>query len=140
MNNKYNSFYDLNKLKCIDDEDIILLEKKINSFSIDGKYNYGINISSKISILPKLNLDFKKIEKYYEKPRKINDFLNEMKAINKYIKNIIKPINMKLIEGLKEQYAIYYLFQLLINFIFIYFSIQESNFQKFVKNVMKISI
>jgi len=133
MNNKYNSFYDLNKLKCIDDEDIILLEKKINSFSIDGKYNYGINISSKISILTKLNLDFKKIEKYYEKPRKINDFLNEMKAINKYIKNIIKPINMKLIEGLKGQYAIYYLFQFVNQFYFYIFLNPRIQFPKICK-------
>lgn len=31
MNNKYNSFYDLTKLKCIYDEDIILLEKKVKT-------------------------------------------------------------------------------------------------------------
>ena len=50
---------------------VLLLEKKVNSFSIDEKYNYGLNISSKICILPNLNLDFAQIEKYYEKLGKI---------------------------------------------------------------------
>ena len=136
MNNKYNSFYHLTKLKCIDDEDIILLEKKVNSFSIDEKYNYGLSISSKICILPNLNLDFEKIEKYYEKLGKINsnDFFNELKVINKYIKKIIEPINMKVIEGLKEQYAIYYLFQFVNQFYFYIFLNPNIQFPKICKD------
>ena len=136
MNNKYNSFYDLTKLKCIYDEDIILLEKKVNSFSIDEKYNYGLNISSKICILPNLNLDFAQIEKYYEKLGKINsnDFLNEIKVINKYIKKLIDSIKMKVIEGLKEQYIVYYLFQFVNQFYFYIFLNLNIQFQKICKD------
>ena len=136
MNNKCNSFYDLTKLKCIDDEDIILLEKKINSFSIDEKYNYGLNISSKICILPNLNLDFEKIEKYYEKLGKMNsnDFFNEIKVINKYIKKLIESINMKIIEGLKEQYIVYYLFHFVNQFYFYIFLNPNIQFPKICKD------
>ena len=137
MNNKSHSFYDLTKLKCIDDEDIVLLEKKIKSFSIDEKYNYGLNISSKIFILPNLNLDFEKIDKYYEKLGKINSnkFLNEIKVINKYIKKIIEPINMKVIEGIKEQYIAYYLFHFVNQFYFYIFLNPNIKFPKFSKDI-----
>ena len=44
MNSKYNTYDHLDKFKCIENEEILNLEKKLNSFSKDKNYDYALNI------------------------------------------------------------------------------------------------
>ena len=42
MNLKYSTYDHLDKLQCIEDENILNLEKKFDPFSIDKNYNYEL--------------------------------------------------------------------------------------------------
>ena len=53
MNSKYNTYDHLDKLQCIEDENILNLEKKFDPFSIDKNYNYAINIINVKNSFPK---------------------------------------------------------------------------------------
>lgn len=44
MNSKYNSYDHLDKVKCIKEEELLILEKKFAPFLINKNYNYTTNI------------------------------------------------------------------------------------------------
>ena len=58
MNSKYNTYDHLDKLKCIENEEIIKIDKKFENFSIDNNYNYAINLVENRNVLPNVNIDF----------------------------------------------------------------------------------
>ena len=66
MNSKYNSYDHLDKLKCIENEQIIEIEKKFEKFSIDNNYNYATSILESKQVLPKFNIDLPKLIGYYK--------------------------------------------------------------------------
>ena len=122
MNNKYNSYFDLSKLKCVDNDNIILLENKINLFCIDKEYDYALNLSNNRNILPNININLTKIDEYYRLYSNNDDenqIKKDIKIINSYIKNLVEFIKLDIIEGLREQNIVFYLFQF-INKFFIY--------------------
>ena len=122
MNNRYNSYFNLNIFKCIDNKDIYILESKINSFLIDNSYNYAVNFAEKINILPKININLNKIKEYYAKMINIDEkeIFKEIKTINYYVKKLLEFIKPDKIEGLREENIIFYLFQFM-NQTFVYF-------------------
>ena len=122
MNNRYNSYFNLNIFKCIDNKDIYIIESKINSFLIDNSYNYAVNFAEKINILPKININLNKIKEYYEKIINIDEkeIFKEINTINYYIKKLLEFIKPDKIEGLREENIIFYLFQFM-NQTFVYF-------------------
>ena len=61
INDKFNSYDNIEKFTCNVDPDILNLEKKFDPFSIDKNYNYAINIISNKNELPEINLDLSKI-------------------------------------------------------------------------------
>ena len=61
MNSKYNSINHLDKLKCVENEEILNLEKKFENFSVDCNYNYAINILDNKHSLPSINIDLSKL-------------------------------------------------------------------------------
>ena len=136
MNNKSNSLFHLNTLECIKDENILLLEKKINSFYIDKNYNYALNLSQKTNILPKININLKKLYNYYDKITGNDEkyILKDIKIINNYVKKLFENINLNVIEGLREQNIIFYLFQFLNKaFFYIFLDPNINGFQNIYK-------
>ena len=72
MNEKYNSYDHLDKFKCLENEELLNLEKKFDPFSLDINYNYAINIINSKNSLPDINLDLSKIIAYYKNILKMN--------------------------------------------------------------------
>ena len=66
MNSKYNSYDHLDKMQCMESEEMLNLEKKFDIFSIDKNYNYATNIVNIKISLPNINLDLSKIVEYYK--------------------------------------------------------------------------
>ena len=52
MNSKYNTYDHLDKMKCIENEEIINIEKKFEKFSVDNNYNYAKNIIDNKPLMP----------------------------------------------------------------------------------------
>ena len=111
MNSKYNTYDHLDKLKCIENEEIINIEKKFENFSIDNNYNYAINIIDNKSIMPKINIDLQKLIAYHKLTKDSVDVLiKEINIFNNYYESLIKWVNMSKYETIKEKSIIYYLF------------------------------
>ena len=51
------SYDHLSKFKCIEDNEIIDIEKKFNKFVIDEKYDFASVIQNVTVDLPKINID-----------------------------------------------------------------------------------
>ena len=102
MNSKYNSYDHLDKLKCIDDEDILALEKKFDPFSIDSNYNYAINIINSQNSLPDVNIDLLKIVSFYKKTTiSLDDLTKEVTSFNKYFQCLTKYVTLNKLESIK---------------------------------------
>ena len=127
MNSKYNSYDHLDKLKCIDDEDILALEKKLEPFSIDSDYNYAINIINSKDSLPDVNIDLSKIVKFYKNTNiSLDDLTKEVTSFNKYFECLTKYVTLNKLESIKEKSIIYYLFYFMTRALF--YIILNSNF------------
>ena len=127
MNSKYNSYDHLDKLKCIDDEDILALEKKFDPFSIDSNYNYAINIINSQNSLPDVNIDLLKIVSFYKKTTiSLDDLTKEVTSFNKYFQCLTKYVTLNKLESIKEKSIIYYLFYFMSRALF--YIILNSNF------------
>ena len=115
MNSKYNTYDHLDKFKCIEDEEILNLEKKLDSFSKDKKYDYALNIINSKNSLPNINLDLSKIIEFYKKSTNdsVDELLKEISSFNKYFESMTKKVSLKKVETKKEKSIVYYLFYFL---------------------------
>ena len=128
MNSKYNTYDHLDKFKCNEDEKILNLEKKFDSFSKDKNYDYASNIVNSKYSLPNINLDLSKIVEFYKKSTNdsVDELLKEISSFNKYFEYMTKHISLKKVETIKEKSIIYYLFYFLSRAFF--YIIMSSNF------------
>ena len=128
MNSKYNTYDHLDKFKCNEDEKILNLEKKFDSFSKDKNYDYASNIVNSKCSLPNINLDLSKIVEFYKKSTNdsVDELLKEISSFNKYFEYMTKHISLKKVETIKEKSIIYYLFYFLSRAFF--YIIMSSNF------------
>ena len=147
MNSKYNSINHLDKLKCVDNEEILILEKKFENFSVDCNYNYAINILDNKHSLPNINIDLSKLISYYKENNDSLDILaKEISSMNNYFESVTKWIDMDNYESLKEKSIIYYLFYFMTRCLFYIinhnnFTVSKPNakyFINFFKNYNKI--
>ena len=111
MNTKYNTYDHLDKLKCIENEEIIKIDKKFENFSIDNNYNYAINIVENKNALPNINIDFKKLISYFKSTKdSVENLTKEIALFNDYYKSLTKWVDMSKCETIKEKSIVYYLF------------------------------
>jgi len=148
MNTKYNSYDHLDKLKCIENNEILNIEKKFEAFTIDINYDYAKIILEKKQVLPNINIDLSKIITYYNKSRNdsVEDLVKEITLFNRYFESLTKWVDLTKSETLKEKSIVYYLFYFMSR-CFIY-TIMHSNFMvskpnsiifvKFFKNYIHI--
>jgi len=145
-NEKYFSFDHLDKLKCVENDEILNIEKKFETFSIDINYNYAKNILEKKQALPDVNFDLSKIITYYKSRNdSIEDLDKEITLFNKYFESLTKWVDLEECEILREKSIVYYLFYFMSRcFIYIVmhnnFIVSISNkiiFVNFFKNYFK---
>ena len=145
-NEKYFSFDHLDKLKCVENDEILNIEKKFETFSIDINYNYAKNILEKKQALPDVNFDLSKIITYYKSRNdSIEDLDKEITLFNKYFESLTKWVDLEECETLREKSIVYYLFYFMSRcFIYIVmhnnFIVSISNkviFVNFFKNYFK---
>jgi hypothetical protein len=147
MNSKYNTYDHLDKLKCVEDEKIIEIEKKFEQFSLDNNYNYAISILENKHSLPKFNIDLPKLIAYYKSTNdSVDDLVKEITIFNNYYESLTKWVDMTKCETIKEKSIIYYLFYFICRCFF--YIIMHNNFMvskpntnifvKFFKNFIQI--
>ena len=135
MTNKY-SYDNWDKFKCNENTEFLILEKKLDPFSINKGYNYASNMNMDINELPDINLDLSKISEYYKNlnNNSTDDLIKEISSYNNYFKSMTKDINFNKVETLKEKSIIYYLFYILSRAFF--YTIMSNNFM-FTKEYTK---
>lgn len=111
MNTKYNSYDHLDKLKCIENDEIINIEKKFEAFSIDINYDYAKIMLENKEVLPNVNIDLSKVIAFYKSRNdSLDDLVKEITLFNKYYESLTKWVNLTKTESLKEKSIVYYLF------------------------------
>ena len=127
MNSKYNTYDNLDRLKCIEDEEILSLDKKFDPFSIDNNYNYASSIVNSKNSLPNINLDLSKIVSFYNNNNiTLEELLKEITSFNKYFESLTKYVTLNKVETVKEKSIVYYLFYYLSRAFF--YIVLNSNF------------
>ena len=85
MNTKYDSYDHLDKLKCVENDEIISIEKKFEEFSIDTNYDYAKIILENRQVLPNVNIDLSKIISFYKSRNdSLDDLVKEVTLFNNY--------------------------------------------------------
>ena len=149
LNSKYNTYDHLSRFKCIEDNEIIEIEKKVNKFIIDEKYDFGSVIQNASLDLPKLNTDLSKIASYYKNDNTLESpdvLVKEIENFNKYYEKFSSLCNMQKKETVKEQNIIYFLYQFMSRVLFYIllsnnFIVTEDTsavFLKFFKNYKQV--
>ena len=111
MNTKYNSYDHLDKLKCVENDEILNIEKKFESFSIDINYDYAKTILENKQVLPNVNIDLSKLISFYKlRNDSLDDLVKEITLFNKYFESLTKWVDLTKSESLKEKSIVYYLF------------------------------
>ena len=127
MNSKYNTFDHLDKLKCVENEEILKIEQKFENFSIDNNYDYSINLLENKISMPKINIDLSKLIAYFKSRNdSVDDLVKEIKLFNDYFASLTKWVDLTKCESLKEKSVIYYLFYFMCRCFF--YIIMHSNF------------
>jgi len=111
MNTKYNSYDHLDKLKCVENDEIINIEKKFEEFTIDTNYDYAKIILENRQVLPNVNIDLSKIIAFYKSRNdSLDDLVKEVTLFNTYYESLTKWVDLTKTESLKEKSIVYYLF------------------------------
>ena len=127
MNSKYNTFDHLDKLKCVENEEILKIEQKFENFSVDNNYDYAINLLENKISMPKINIDLSKLISYYKSRNdSVDDLVKEITIFNNYFESLTKWVDLKKCETLKEKSIIYYLFYFMCRCFF--YIIMHTNF------------
>ena len=114
-----------NNLLCINDQEILNIEKKLFSFSLDKNYNYASCIINSENTLPKINIDFSSLKIYFkdiisDKNKNNEDILiKELFSINNFYSSLTSNINLEKTSTIGDQSIIYYLFHIM-NYILFY--------------------
>ena len=147
LNSKYDTFDNIDKLKCIENDEILNIEKKFESFSVDINYDYEKIILNNKHSLPNINIDLSKLVAYYKSSKdSVDDLVKEITLFNDYFDSLTKWIDLKKCESMKEKSIIYYLFYF-ISRCFLYiimhnnFMVSNPNsnkFYNFFKNYLQI--
>ena len=128
MNSKYNTYDHLDKMKCIENEEIINIEKKFENFSVDNNYNYAKNIIENKPLMPNINIDLSKLIGYHKSMKiSVEVLANEITLFNNYYESLTKWLNMSKCESIKEKSIIHYLFYFMCRCLFY---IKHSHFCK----------
>ena len=127
MSNKY-SYDNWDKLKCNENEQILLLEKKFDNFSIDKGYNYASNMVLNNNLLPEINLDLSKIMQFYKNSENnsTDDLIKEINSFNFFFNSLSQNISLNKVQTLKEKNIVYYLFYFMGRAFF--YTIMNNNF------------
>ena len=127
MNSKYNTFNHLDKLKCVENEEILKIEQKFENFSVDNNYDYAINILENKISMPKINIDLTKLISYYKtRNDSVDDLVKEITIFNNYFESLTKWVDLIKCESLKEKSIIYYLFYFMCRCFF--YIVMHNNF------------
>ena len=127
MNSKYNTFNHLDKLKCVENEEILKIEEKFEKFSINNNYDYAINLLENKISMPKINVDLSKLISYYKSRNdSVDDLVKEITVFNNYFESLTKWVDLTKCESLKEKSIIYYLFYFMCRCFF--YIIMHNNF------------
>ena len=111
MNKKYNTYDHFDKLKCVENLQIIEVEKKFENFSIKPDYDYDVELNKDEPSLPKINIDLQKLIAFFKNQNYTVDDLNkEIELFNQYFSDITKSIDLKKCDSSREKSIIYYLF------------------------------
>ena len=111
MNNKYNSYDHFDKLKCVENAEILEIEKKFENFSVEPNYDFEINLKEDTQCLPKINIDLSKLIAFYKNhDYTVEDLTKEITLFNQYFTDITKSIDLKQCDSLYQKSIIYYLF------------------------------
>ena len=111
LNSKYDTFDHLDKLTCIANDDILNIEKKFETFSVDLNYDYAKNILDNKHSLPNVNIDLSKLITYYKSSKdSVDDLVKEITLFNEYFDSLTKWIDLNKCESMKEKSIVYYLF------------------------------
>jgi hypothetical protein len=94
--NKNNSTYDnLDKIKCVENDEIINIEKKFEAFSIDINYDYAKIMLENKEVLPNVNIDLSKVIAFYKSRNdSLDDLVKEITLFNKYYESLTKWVNL----------------------------------------------
>jgi len=111
LNKKYNEYDHLDKLKCVDNIEILEIEKKFENFTIDINYDYGVNLLEEKQDLPKINLDLARLIDFHKNQNySVEDLIKEIKIMNEYFANLTKSVDLEKVESLREKSIVYYLY------------------------------
>ena len=111
MNKKYNTYEHFDKLKCVENEQIIEIEKKFDLFSIENNYDYSLALYNDEIYLPEINIDLAKLISFYKNQNyTVDDLTKEIQLFNTYYDDITKWINLSKYESSYDKSIIYYLF------------------------------
>ena len=147
MNKKYDSYDHSERIKCVENDEIIEIEKKFENFSVEPDYDYGINLVGDRQSLPKLNIDFGKLVAFYKNNNySVEDLNKEINIFNDYFSSLTKNIDLTKCETIYEKSIIYYLYYFMIRCFFYvcfhtnFMSSQVTSliFQKFFSNFLLI--
>ena len=111
MNKKYNTYEHFDKLKCVENEQIIEIEKKFELFSIENNYDYSFSLYNDEICLPEINIDLAKLISFYKNQNyTVDDLTKEIQLFNTYYDDITKWINLTKYESSYDKSIINYLF------------------------------
>ena len=111
LNKKYNEYDHLDKLKCVDNIEILEIEKKFENFTIDINYDYGVNLLEEKQDLPKINLDLARLIDFHKNQNySVEELIKEIKIMNEYFANLTKSVDLEKVESLREKSIVYYLY------------------------------
>ena len=111
MNKKYNTYDHFDKLKCVENSQIIEIEKKFENFSIENNYDYGTTLNSNEICLPVYNIDLAKLISFYKNQNyTVDDLTKEIELFNTYFNDVAKWSNLTKCESSHDKSIIYYLF------------------------------
>ena len=111
LNKKYNEYDHLDKLKCVDNIEILEIEKKFENFTIDINYDYGVNLLEEKQDLPKINLDLARLIDFHKNQNySVEELIKEIKIMNEYFANLTKSVDLEKVESLREKSIVQMLF------------------------------
>ena len=92
--------YEFSQIKCLDDDNIINVEKKFDKFLLNNNYNYTQEFlnNEKNKGLPKLNFDLNKLSQYFKNESSSKEFVTietDLKNFNEYFNSLSSLIHLQ---------------------------------------------
>lgn len=92
--------YEFSQIKCLDDDNIINVEKKFDKFLLNNNYNYTQEFlnNEKNKGLPKLNFDLNKLSQYFKNESSSKEFVTietDLQNFNEYFNSLSSLIHLQ---------------------------------------------